>query len=62
MKQNIPDETPLDQLRICKFCGRVFRDGDTEIELDTEGTGIRELCPYCKQDQSKFNGEEDGKQ
>jgi ribosomal protein L24E len=59
MKQNIPDETPLDQLRICKFCGRVFRDGDTEIELDTEGTGLVEKCPYCGKDLNSFNESEE---
>ena len=62
MRQNIPDETPLDQLRICKFCGRVFRDGDTVIELDPEGTGLVEKCPYCKKNLNSFNEEEDGKQ
>lgn len=62
MKKEIPNESPLDDLRICKFCGRVFKDGETEMEIDPESAGIKELCPYCKQDQSKFNGEENGKQ
>lgn len=61
MRKEIPNESPLDDLRICKFCGRVFKDGEAEMEIDSENAGIKELCPYCKQDQSKFNDEENGK-
>ena len=59
MKQNLPNDSPLDELRICKFCGKVFKDGDTEIELDTETGGLKELCPFCKKDQKEFNNEND---
>ena len=59
MKQNLPNDSPLDELRICKFCERVFKDGDTEIELDTETCSLKELCPFCKKDQKEFNSEND---
>lgn len=60
MQKKLPDpDDILGQLRICRFCGRVFKDGDTEIETTDDGKGIVEKCPYCKADQGEFNENEE---
>ncbi len=59
MQKKLPDSNDiLGQLRICRFCGRVFKDGDTELELDPKG--IIERCPFCGEDLGKFNETEEG--
>ena len=55
MNKNIKYESSLDNLRICKFCNKVFTDGETEIEPDFVNKGLKEVCPYCGKDLSEFN-------
>ena len=60
MIKKLPDaDDLLGNFRICRFCGRVFKDGDTELELDASGKGIIEKCPYCGADQGKLNEKEE---
>ena len=58
MQKKLPDPNDiLGQLRICRFCGRVFKDGDTELEASPNG--IIEKCPYCNANQGEFNENEE---
>ena len=51
---NLSEDT-LGELRICRFCDRVFKEGDIEITLSENGEGIVERCPFCNADLGEFN-------